>query len=105
MCDRNVGRRAAGHHPGPIAGRAGNGNGDARPTLVVPVPDDLGNVAAFVPQAICARKGCGRPFRPRRGGKAQRFCSATCRRLNWERRHPRLGVNPRGVERPGDATA
>ncbi len=38
----------------------------------------------------CARRGCQNSFRPRRGGKPQRFCSPHCRWLEWDAAYPRV---------------
>ena len=51
------------------------------------------NVATFPGAAICAREGCGQPFVPRRGGKAQKYCSAGCRSQAWDARHPRITLD------------
>src|SRR5687768_17029393 len=41
-------------------------------------------------RTICAHPGCGRPFDPRRGGVAQRYCSPRCRWRAWDEAHPRV---------------
>ena len=47
------------------------------------------NAATFLGDQICAREGCGKPFKRRRGGKPQRYCSRRCRWLDWDANHPR----------------
>lgn len=59
------------------------------------------NVATFVPGSICARDGCSTPFRPRHGGKPQRYCSPHCRQLAWDEAHPRVDLNHAPVQRNG----
>ncbi len=61
-----------------------------------PVGAGQENAATFLPDPICAREGCSRPFHPRRGGKPQRYCSPRCRWLAWEAKHPRVTVDARG---------
>jgi hypothetical protein len=42
----------------------------------------------------CEAPGCRNTFQPedRMRGAARRYCSADCRRRDWERQHPRVGV-------------
>ena len=51
------------------------------------------NAATLRWGSICAREGCGKPFKPRRGGKPQKYCSARCRSLAWEAMHPRITLD------------
>ncbi|HWP38971.1 MAG TPA: hypothetical protein VNL18_15600 [Gemmatimonadales bacterium] len=39
----------------------------------------------------CANPACGKRFKQKRAW--QRYCSADCRHLDWERRNPRIRVS------------
>ncbi len=52
------------------------------PILTEKGPTGRQEQRAALEQGLCSHPACRRPFLPRRsGGKAQRFCSAECRRL------------------------